>query len=44
MEAVAALEDVDAVIMVVEAMRWTDEDDLVLKRLSHEKSGVFGSE
>ena len=41
MEAVAALEDVDAVIMVVEAMRWTDEDDLVLKRLSHVKSPVF---
>ena len=41
MEAVAALEGVDAVVMIVEAMRWTDEDDLVLKRLSHVKCPVY---
>jgi len=35
LEAVAALEGVDAVVMLVEAMRWTDEDDLVLERLQH---------
>jgi len=29
-----ALADVDAVILVVEALRWTDEDDLVLKAVS----------
>ena len=34
-EAVAALETVDAVIMLVEALKWTPEDDLVLKRLKH---------
>lgn len=41
MEAVAALEDVDAVLMIVEAMRWTEEDDLVLQRLEHVKAPVF---
>ncbi len=41
MEAVAALEGVDAVVMLVEAMRWTDEDDLVLKRLGHVTCPVF---
>ncbi|PID50468.1 MAG: GTPase Era [Proteobacteria bacterium] len=34
-EAVAALEDVDAVVMVVEALRWTEEDSLVLEHLQH---------
>lgn len=41
MEAVAALEEVDAVLMLVEAMRWTEEDDLVLQRLAHVKCPVF---
>ncbi|MEN9503106.1 MAG: GTPase Era [Pseudomonadota bacterium] len=41
MEAVAALEGVDAVVMIVEALRWTDEDDLVLKRLAHVKCPVY---
>ena len=41
MEAVAALEGVDAVVMIVEAMRWTDEDDLVLKRLAHVQCPVY---
>jgi len=40
-EAVAALESVDAVVMIVEALKWTDEDELVLKRLKHVKSPVF---
>ena len=41
LEAVAALEGVDAVVMMVEAMRWTDEDDLVLRRLEHLTCPVF---
>ncbi|MEZ5537359.1 MAG: GTPase Era [Thiolinea sp.] len=41
LEAVAALENVDAVVMMVEAMRWTEEDDLVLKRLQHVSCPVF---
>lgn len=41
MEAVAALEGVDAVVMIVEAMKWTDEDALVLQRLAHVKCPVF---
>ena len=41
MEAVAALEEVDAVLMLVEAMRWTEEDELVLQRLAHVKCPVF---
>lgn len=32
-EAIASLEQVDAVVMLVEAGRWTGEDDLVLERL-----------
>jgi len=40
-EAVAALESVDAIVMIVEAMKWTDEDELVLKRLKHVKAPVF---
>jgi GTP-binding protein Era len=31
--AVAALDSVDAVVMLVEALKWTAEDDLVLKRV-----------
>jgi GTP-binding protein Era len=41
LEAVSALENVDAVVMMVEAMRWTEEDDLVLKRLQHVSCPVF---
>ncbi|MGB1009213.1 MAG: GTPase Era [Thiolinea sp.] len=41
LEAVAALEGADAVVMMVEALRWTEEDDLVLKRLQHVKCPVF---
>ncbi len=41
LEAVSALENVDAVVMMVEAMRWTEEDDLVLSRLEHVNCPVF---
>lgn len=41
LQAVAALEDVDAVIMIVEAERWEDEDSLVLERLQHLTCPVF---
>lgn len=40
MEAVAALEEADVVVMIVEAMKWTDEDELVLKRLENVKCPV----
>ncbi len=40
-EAVAAVEDVDAIIMMVEALKWTAEDDFVLKRLQHVNRPVF---
>jgi GTP-binding protein Era len=40
-EAVAAVEDVDAIIMIVEALKWTDEDEFVLSRLKHTKKPVF---
>ena len=40
-EAVAAVEDVDAIIMIVEALKWTDEDDFVLSRLKHTQKPVF---
>ncbi|MCL4168637.1 UNVERIFIED_CONTAM: hypothetical protein GTU68_021701 [Idotea baltica] len=40
-EAVAALESVDAIVMIVEALKWTDEDELVLKRLKHIKAPVY---
>ena len=41
LQAVAALENVDAVIMIVEAERWEDEDSLVLERLQHLTCPVF---
>ena len=41
LEAVAALEGVDAVVMMVEAMRWTEEDELVLMRMQHLSCPVF---
>ena len=34
-EAISALETVDVVVMLVEAMDWTKEDDFVLKRLEN---------
>lgn len=40
-EAISALEDVDVVVMLVEAMTWTKEDDFVLKRLENVKCPVF---
>jgi GTP-binding protein Era len=41
LEAVAALEGVDAVVMMVEALRWTEEDELVLQRLGHVTCPVY---
>lgn len=41
MEAVAALEEADVVVMIVEALKWTDEDELVLKRLETVKCPVI---
>ncbi|MDQ5770158.1 GTPase Era [Thiothrix subterranea] len=41
LEAVAALEGVDAVVMIVESLKWQDEDDLVLQRLGHVTCPVF---
>lgn len=41
LEAVAALEGVDAVVMIVEVLKWQDEDDLVLQRLGHVTCPVF---
>jgi len=40
-EAVAAVEDVDAIVMIVEALKWTDEDDFVLSRLKQTNKPVF---
>lgn len=40
-EAIASLEQVDAVVMMVEAGKWTGEDDLVLTRLKDVKCPVF---
>ena len=40
-EAVAAVEDVDAIIMIVEALKWTDEDEFVLNRLKHNTKPIF---
>jgi len=39
--AVAALDSVDAVVVLVEALKWTAEDDLVLKRLEHLSCPIF---
>ncbi len=40
-EAVAAVEDVDAIVMIVEALKWTDEDEFVLSRLKHTTKPVL---
>ena len=31
----ASFKDVDVIVLLVDAMRWTDEDELVIKRLQH---------
>lgn len=31
----ASFKDVDVIVLLVEALRWTDEDELVIKRLEH---------
>ncbi|MCL4145972.1 UNVERIFIED_CONTAM: hypothetical protein GTU68_060995, partial [Idotea baltica] len=40
-EAVAAVEDVDVIIFIVEALKWTDEDDFVISRLKHTTKPVM---
>lgn len=40
-EAVAAVENVDAILFIVEALKWTDEDDFVLNRIKHTEVPVF---
>ncbi len=40
-EAVAAVENVDAILFIVEAMKWNDEDDFVLNRIKHAEIPVF---
>ena len=40
-EAIAALEQTDVVLMLVEALRWTTEDDLVISHLQTLKNPVF---
>lgn len=37
----ASFKDVDVVVLLVEAMRWTEEDELVIKRLQHIKTPVI---
>jgi GTP-binding protein Era len=37
----ASFKDVDVIVLLVDAMRWTDEDDLVIKRLQHVKTPVI---
>lgn len=37
----SALQDVDLVLFMVEALTWTDEDQLVLDRIQHVKCPVF---
>lgn len=36
----ASFKDVDVIVLLVDAMRWTDEDELVIKRLQNVKSPV----
>ena len=36
----ASFKDVDVIVLLVDAMRWTKEDDLVIKRLEHVKTPV----
>ncbi len=37
----SAIHDVDVVLFVVEAMRWTDDDEWVLKRIQHVEAPVI---
>lgn len=36
----ASFKDVDVIVLLVDAMRWTNEDELVIKRLQHVKTPV----
>jgi len=36
----SSFKDVDVIVLLVDAMRWTEEDDLVIKRLEHVKTPV----
>ena len=36
----SSFKDVDVIVLLVDAMRWTKEDDLVIKRLEHVKTPV----
>jgi len=36
----ASFKDVDVIVLLVEAMRWTNEDELVIKRLQHMSTPV----
>lgn len=36
----SSFKDVDVVVFLVDALRWTDEDELVIKRLQHVKAPV----
>jgi len=36
----ASFKDVDVIVLLVDAMRWTDEDELVIKRLEHVSTPV----
>ena len=36
----ASFKDVDVIVLLVDAMRWTDEDELVIKRLQYIKTPV----
>ena len=36
----ASFKDVDVIVLLVDAMRWTDEDELVIKRLENVKTPV----
>lgn len=36
----ASFKDVDVIVLLVEAMKWTDEDELVIKRLQHVSTPV----
>ena len=36
----ASFKDVDVIVLLIEAMKWTDEDELVIKRLQHVSTPV----
>jgi len=37
----ASFKDVDVIVLLVEALKWTDEDELVIKRLEHVSAPVI---